>query len=99
MKITQFTWEQLGMLHALANIAIDLPRCDIITAMRSERTIRKELDLPVGRLYLHIAIDQLMAPAMREYFPHLAQQHMIPGLQEDVVELIVVVFPRIGFHF
>lgn len=99
MEIAQLAWEQLSVLHALAIIAIDLPWRNIITTIGSKGTIRKELDLSTSRLDLHVAIDELIAPAVREYATHLALQQMIPGLQEDVVELVVVVLPGIGLHF
>lgn len=99
MEIAQLAWEQLGVLHALAIIAIDLAWRNIIATFGSEWTIREELDLPISRLDLHVAIDELIAPAVGEYATHLSLQQMIPCLQEDVVELVVVVLPRIGLHF
>jgi len=85
----------VAMLPRFAQKHIDPGRLGIVALARRVREVRVEQHLATGTLRHHIAVDQLVAPAVREHTLHIVRNQCIPLLQEDKVVLAGVRLRRI----
>lgn len=98
MHIMELGWKENGMLPGFAQKPIDLLKNNCTTMRLFIWEIGVHDDVPAGTLGHHIAIDELMPPAILKDTLHFTWNEGIPLLQEYEVIFTGIIFVRVNFN-